>query len=143
MFSLYYLSFSGQLDISLGFILSALFQRIFAAVYPLALSLVPDLVNHYGFFYGATIINPLGLFDFNQINLSHELHYLIYGFVANAPAPAIGYAYSDFGFLGVFFLCNYCERINIYISIFNKLIKNNTIKLVFLCYMMTKALFFQ
>ena len=64
---------------------------------------MPDLVKHYGFFYGATIINPLGLFDFNQINLSHELHYLIYGFVANAPAPAIGYAYSDFGFLGVFF----------------------------------------
>ena len=48
MFSLYYLSFAGQLDVSLGFILSALFQRIFA-VYPLALSLVPDLVNHYGF----------------------------------------------------------------------------------------------
>tara|TARA_X000000368_G_C23010068_1_gene703083 strand:+ start:393 stop:1679 length:1287 start_codon:yes stop_codon:yes gene_type:complete len=140
MFSLYNLSFSGQLDISLGFILSALFQRIFA-VYPLALSLVPDLVNHYGFFYGATIINPLGLFDFNQINLSHELHYLIYGFVANAPAPAIGYAYSDFGFLGVFFYVIIVNALIFTYQFLISFIKNNTIKLVFLCYMMTKALF--
>ena len=73
--------------------------------------------------------------------MSHELHLLIYGFIANAPSPGIGYAYSDFGFYGVFIfkaLSNFL--IFLYQYLVNS-INNSTIQIIFLAYIMTKALF--
>lgn len=140
IYCLYYLSFSGQANVSFSFISSAIFQRLFA-VYPLALSLVPELVNHYGFYGGATSINPLGLFDFNQVNLSHELHLLIYGFIANAPSPGIGYAYSDFGFYGVFIFIVLSNFLIFFYQYLVDSINSSTIQIIFLAYIMTKALF--
>lgn len=140
IYILYYLSFLGQLDVTFSFITTAIFQRLFA-VYSLALSLIPDLVNHYGFYGGATSINPLGLFDFNQVNLSHELHLLIYGFIANAPAAGIGYAYSDFGFYGVSFFIIFVNILILFYQYLVDLINDSRIKIVFLGYIMTKALY--
>ncbi len=140
IYLLYYIAFASQQFISFSFIVTAIFQRI-VGVYPLSLSLVPDLVYHYGFYNGATAINPLGIFDFEQVNLSEELHLLIYGFVSNAPAPAIGYAFSDFGFIGVLaFILISNIVIYLYQYFFNK-INSNMIKIAFTSFMMTQAIY--
>ena len=117
-----------------GFILTRIFQTIFqrvVVIYSLSLSVVPEIVHYNGFFQGSVgMINPLGLLDIEQFNLQKELHLLMYGIPGNNPAPAIGYAYANFGYTGILsfvFLINiliyiyqsFCNRINNqHISIF-------------------------
>ena len=101
----------------------------------MSLSVVPELVYNYGVLEGkAGIINPLGLFNFEQFNLQKELHLLLYGFPGNNPPPASGYAYANYGLLGVFGLiftinfliymyqsfCNYINNkfLSIFVTIF-------------------------
>ena len=92
---------------------------------------MPEIVHYNGFFQGSVgMINPLGLLDIEQFNLQKELHLLMYGIPGNNPAPAIGYAYANFGYTGILsfvFLINiliyiyqsFCNRINNqHISIF-------------------------
>ena len=140
LYLLYYIAFASQQFISFSFIITAIFQRI-VGVYPLSLSLVPDLVYHYGFYNGATAINPLGIFDFTQVNLSEELHLLIYGFVSNAPAPAIGYAFSDFGFIGVIVFILISNIVIYLYQYFLNQINSNIIRIAFTSYVMTQALY--
>ncbi len=139
IFSLYLFSFSGEYYVhSSSFIftsiIESIFQRLFI-IYSLSLSVVPELVYNYGFLEGkAGIINPLGLFNFEQFNLQKELHLLLYGFPGNNPPPASGYAYANYGLLGVFGLiftinlliymyqsfCNYINNkfLSIFVTIF-------------------------
>jgi hypothetical protein len=145
LFFLYLLSFLGEYYIySYNFIFKTLFesiaQRLFI-IYPLSLSVVPELVDSIGFLDGkAGVINPFGLFDIEQFNLQKELHVLLYGFPGNNPPPATGYAYANFGFMGIFWLI---FAINILIYIYQSLcnlISNQSISIFVTIFFIIKAL---
>ena len=138
--SWYILSLSGNTLVDGSFIYKSIFNRLFG-VYSLSLAIVPNLVDTHGLYYGATLINPFGLFSFEQVNLSKEIHMFLFGFEGDAPAPAIGYAYADFGWMGVFiFIIGSNVLILMYQYILNS-IKNRIISTVLLSYLLLKIMF--
>jgi hypothetical protein len=90
------------------------FQNLFYMIadritlpYTVDMALVVNFIpSVYPFFYGTTLINPLGIFSFNPINLSQFTMLLKSGMFGNAPVPFLAEGYANFGLLGtlVFFL---------------------------------------
>ena len=82
-------------------------------------------------------INPLGLMP-EMVNLSRVIHFEIFGFPGNAPAPWIGYAYANFGYLGVI---GHLIAINLIIIVLNKvsmLIHNFPMRVAFVTFFCVK-----
>ena len=77
-------------------------NRIFGA-YIFSLAALEPLIANYGHGFGASIINPMGLFDYTVIPLGSMIHLEMFGAIGNAPPPSIGYIYFDFGIVGVLF----------------------------------------
>lgn len=97
----YYLVLQNQEILSIVDTLNGIANRIFG-VYPLGLAVAISLPQETGFYLGDTIPNILGL-NPNGVNMSQVIHFKIFGVEGDAPSPAIGYAYANWGFLGVIF----------------------------------------
>lgn len=87
---------------SFSSVLNGIINRIIG-VYPLQIAVSIDIISQTGYLYGGTIPNFFGLFNHTPINISRMIHYEIFQMEGNAPPPAVGYAYANFGLLGVFF----------------------------------------
>ncbi len=58
--------------------------------------------SDFSFFYGTTLPNPADIFNFTQVDLSAFTMWYLYGnLLGNAPMPAAGEFYVNFGFTGV------------------------------------------
>ena len=77
-------------------------NRVIGA-YLYSLAELESVIAEYGNGYGTSIINPAGLFSYEVFPLSSVIHQRIFGFEGNAPPPAIGYIYFDFGLIGAVF----------------------------------------
>lgn len=97
----YIIAFSGNEINDMNYVYWGILNRIFG-VYPLELAVTTKIVEESGFFYGMASPNFFGLLS-GTINLSELIHYYIFNFKGNAPAPAIGYAYANYGYFGVIF----------------------------------------
>jgi len=75
-------------------------NRIFG-VYPIGLSSAVLYTKANGFLYGNAMPNIIGLFP-DSVNISKWIHYYIFSFDGDAPPPAIGYSYVNFGYIGLF-----------------------------------------
>ncbi len=75
-------------------------NRIFGA-YSLNLAVAVHITQESGFFMGTTAINPRGVLPYEVVNLSRLCHSEIFGIPGDSPPPALGYAYADFGWIGV------------------------------------------
>lgn len=136
----YYIVLRNQEIDSLLPILNSILNRVFGA-YPLDLAVVIHLTQETGFLLGNTIPNFGGFFQHTPINLSKLIHYEIFGVEGNAPAPALGYAYANFGLLGVvfdtFFVCFFLRIVNQFVNQFN----NSYMKILIICVFVPKILF--
>ena len=136
----YYVVLQNQEIQSIGHILNGIANRIFG-VYPLGLAVAIKLSFESGLLYGSTIPNFLGIFNPDVINLSQLIHYEIFGFEGNAPSPAIGYTYINWGLLGLI-LDTILISLFLIVSnqILNKL-KNTYIKILIYCIAIPQIMF--
>lgn len=95
----YYLVFSNQVIYSYSDIFNAILNRLIG-VYPLGLAVAIDVQESTGFLWGRTFPNMLGLHP-QSFDLSSAIHWQLFALKGNAPAPFIGYAYINFGLVGV------------------------------------------
>lgn len=95
----YYFVFSNQIIYSYWDILNAIINRLIG-VYPLGLAVSIDLQDSTGLLLGKTFPNTLGLFP-GSFNLAAAIHQELFSITGSAPAPFIGYAYINFGMIGV------------------------------------------
>ncbi|MCK8827686.1 oligosaccharide repeat unit polymerase [Natroniella acetigena] len=106
----YFLYFSEtEINYYFNFVIPSLINRI-VGVYSIGLAAVIEVVEHQGFFLGTTFINPMGIFPYESVTLGRVVHLFLFGRTGNATVPAIGEAYANFGWLGIFlflFLINY------------------------------------
>lgn len=94
----YGIALSGNEITDTSVVVNSILNRVFG-VYPLGLAVATTVVEQNGFLHGAASPNFFGLFS-NMVNLSEVIHHYIFGFSGNAPAPAIGYAFANYGYLG-------------------------------------------
>lgn len=87
-------------DYYFGFMVRSILNRIFGS-YPLGLATVFPIVEEYGFFGGTTMNNPMGILPYEISNLAQMVHWNLFQIEGSHPPPAIGYAYADFGWIGV------------------------------------------
>ncbi len=139
---IWYLIYFPGLDIEyyFDFMLRAILNRIFG-VYPMSLAYVPLIVNETGHFHGATIINPLGLLPYEVVNLSRIIHWEQFSLPGYAPPPATGYAYADFGYIGVILISSFVGMIIFILQILVNSIRNNLFRLTVLSYLCIKIIF--
>ena len=95
----YYLIFANQVIYSYWDIFNAILNRLIG-VYPLGLAVAIDVQESTGFLLGRTFPNILGLFP-QSFDLSSAIHWQLFTLKGNAPAPFIGYAYINFGLVGM------------------------------------------
>jgi len=135
----YYFVLHNQVIISIGDVLNGVANRIFG-VYPLGLAVAISLPSETGFYLGDTIPNILGL-NPNGVNMSQVIHFKIFGVEGDAPSPAIGYAYANWGFLGVIFDVIFTS---LFLILSNQLllkIKNSFIKVLIICIAIPQIMF--
>lgn len=136
----YYIAFSGNEIDEIFPIFWGITNRVFG-VYPLSLSITANFVESFGFYYGRAMPNFFGLFTFDQVILAREIHYHIFQIEGSAPPPAIGYAYANFGYFGVFlhpFLIHLCI---IFYTRILKRIKNKIFAVSLFCFFSIKTMF--
>ena len=121
----YYIVLQNQEILSIGDVLNGIANRIFG-VYPLSLAVAVSLPLETGFYLGDTIPNILGL-NPNGVNMSEVIHLKIFGIEGYAPSPAVGYAYANWGFLGVIFDAIFTSFFLILTNQFLHNIRNSTI----------------
>ena len=137
----YFIYFPGQ-DSSyyLGFMTKSMLNRVFG-VYPISLAYVPHLIEQNGLYWGTTMLNPLSLFPYEVANISMDIHWMTFNYEGYAPPPAIGYAFADFGYLGVVLTCLF---IGVYLFIAESLfktIKNSLIRISITSFLCLKVMF--
>ena len=116
-------------------------NRMFGA-YPISTAEAILLVNNNGFWMGeaqSLVFNSSNPQDARI--LSEVLHYKIFGLPGNAPASAIGSAYVDFGYIGVFFT-QFCLFFVIFIiEKLLAIIKESNFRIALTVVFMTKIMF--
>ena len=135
----YYFVLQNQEIISIGDVLNQIANRIFG-VYPLGLAVAISLPSETGFYLGDTIPNILGL-NPNGVNMSQVIHLKIFGIVGEAPSPAVGYAYANWGFLGVIFDVIFTSQFLILSNQLLLKIKNSFIKVLIICIAIPQIMF--
>ena len=135
----YYIVLQNQEILSIGDILNGIANRIFG-VYPLSLAVAVSLPLETGFYLGDTIPNILGL-NPNGVNMSQVIHFKIFGYEGYAPSPALGYAYANWGFIGVIFDAIFTSCFLILANQFLHKIKNSFIKVLIMCIAIPQIIF--
>jgi len=136
----YYVVLQNQEIVSISHILNSIVNRIFG-VYPLGLAVAIKLSFETGYLYGATMPNFLGVFNPDGINLSQLIHYEIFGFEGNAPSPALGYTYINWGIIGVILDTVFISLFLILINQFLNKLNNSYIKFLIYCIAIPQIMF--
>ena len=135
----YYVVLQNQEILSIGQVLSGVVNRMFG-VYPLGLAVAVSLPHETGFYLGDTIPNILGL-NPNGVNMAQVIHFKIFGIEGDAPSPAIGYAYANWGLIGVIFDAIFTSLFLILANQFLNKIKNSFIRVLIICIALPQIMF--
>lgn len=136
----YYIALSGNEVDEIFPVFWGITNRVFG-VYPLSLAVATNFVESFGLYYGRALPNFFGLFTFDQVNLAQLIHYHVFQIKGSAPPPAIGYAYANFGYFGVFlhpFLIHICI---IFYTRVLKRINNKIFAVSLFCFFSIKTMF--
>lgn len=135
----YYLVLQNQEILSIGDVLNGILNRLIGA-YPLDLAVAIEITSQEGFFLGQTLPNILGL-NPTGINLSELIHMKIFGVEGSAPPPAVGYAYANWGLIGVIFDAIFTSLFLILANQFLYKIRNSFIKVLIICIVIPQIIF--
>ena len=138
---LYYIYYPGQdLEYYVSFLSKSLLNRIFGA-YAMTLAHVPIITEDTGYFYGATFNNPMGLLPHEVVNISKMVHEMMFHIEGYAPPPAMGYAYADFGLIGVVFWSLFLCLFLLFLQALVNSFKSYSARLAAIAYLCSKVMF--
>ncbi len=133
IFSMFFLIYipGRDMDFYSGFLLQEIFDRIVAAyTVSLANALLHSLDTGI-YYFGATLINPLGILPFEPVALARISHESLFGIIGNAPVPFLGEGFVNFSWMGIFmFFFTAIFILNI-LSFITKFIKDRITYIVF------------
>ena len=137
---MYFIYYSGSGSKNIDFFIHSILKRLFG-VYTLALAAISRIIEQYGYFNGSTIINPLGLFPHDFVSLSAIVHHELFSHSGEAPPPALGFAFVDFGWLGVVLLIVIINFIILMIQFLISNIKNKALSIALTVILIIKIMY--
>ncbi len=129
-----------ELGFYADFMMLSVLNRVFG-VYPLGLAMSVEITKEYGFFYGTTMNNPLGVLPYETVQLSKLIHFKLAGIPGNHPAPALGYAYADFGWIGAILTLFFIKICLFSLQVMVNQIKNKFLYIALVSYLSLRVMF--